>query len=235
MCAQAIADHLGMGLAMVGTAEIQSSEPGGAERAIKQVFADARGKKTVILFDECDSLLTDRDTVGVILGAQINALLTEIERHDGVVVFTTNRLGTLDPALERRISAKIEFPFPDHAQRRAIWQRLIPAKAPLADDVDLDALAHDHAIAGGNIKNAVLNAARMAAYQEAGAITHGHFAAAARKEVASVSAFAAAAAHSPSTTRGGYVRDDNHEVAIERVPTRDAARSAWAADRAKAE
>lgn len=67
---------------------------------------------------------------------------------------------TLDPALERRISLKVEFERPTCAMRAQIWRKLVPQKLPLAADVDIERLAlHD---TGGEIKNAVLNAARIA-------------------------------------------------------------------------
>ena len=69
--------------------------------------------------------------------------------------------GGLDPALERRIAMKIDFPRPDRKMRKAIWQRLLPSSMPLEADVDLERLAAP-ALTGGQIKNAVLNAARLA-------------------------------------------------------------------------
>jgi AAA+ superfamily predicted ATPase len=138
----------------------------------------------VLLFDECDSLLMDRNIVGPILGATINCLLTEIERFKGVVIFTTNRLGKLDAALERRISAKIEFPFPDKPQRVEIWRRMIPKKAPLDKSVDFEVLA-ELVLPGGNIKNAVLSAARAAAHAGQKRITQENLLTAAKAEVAS--------------------------------------------------
>lgn len=168
LMAQAISDSLEMKLRIINTGEIRSSEPGGAERTIKKIFQDAQkayeaGKAEVILFDECDSLLVDRAEVGVIIGAEVNALLTQLEHYKGIVIFTTNRLGKLDPALERRIMAKIEFEFPDQKQREKIWLRMIPKKAPIDKDVDFKKLA-ETPLTGGHIKNAVLNAARKAAY-----------------------------------------------------------------------
>lgn len=191
LMAQAIADQLKMKLDVIGTADIETSEPGGAERNIKMLFKKNMGGKNIICFDECDSLLSSREEVGVIMAAQINCLLTEIERFDGVVIFTTNRLGKLDPALERRITAKVEFEFPDKIQRLAIWKRMIPTKAPLEKDVDLEKLA-EFPMAGGNIKNAVLNAARQAAYQGLEFITMDNFKGACEKEIESVNAFVSA-------------------------------------------
>lgn len=194
LMAQAIADEMKMDLKIYGMAEIGSSEPGGSERVIQRIFKEAKDlltgedKKRVILFDECDSLLYDRAKVGVILGAQINALLSEIERHEGIVIFTTNRIGTLDPALERRITAKIEFTFPTKEERLKIWERLIPSKAPIHKDVKFKNLAN-FPIAGGNIKNVVLNAARMAAYRKADSIDMDHFLDAIERENRAIKAF----------------------------------------------
>jgi len=188
LMAQAVADELGSELKLIGPAEIETAEPGGAERNIQMVFANAKGKKTILCFDECDSLLADRNEVGVIIAGQINTLLSEIERYDGVVIFTTNRLGKLDPALERRISAKIEFPFPDAKARAAIWERIIPKKAPLAKDVSYEKLS-EYPICGGNIKNAILNAARMAAYRKDTEIKLEYFVSAIENEAKSIAAF----------------------------------------------
>lgn len=170
LMAQAIADKFNYKLQMVSTAEIETPEPGGAERNLKKYFAEAQKDKTVLLFDECDSLITDRKHVGMILAAQINALLSELERFTGIAIFTTNRLETLDPAFDRRLSLKLEFPMPDQTHRVQIWRRMFPAKAPLAKDIRWEDLATIE-IAGGHIKNVVLKAARMAAAQKATQIT----------------------------------------------------------------
>lgn len=164
MTAQAIAKTLDMKFKLIQTAEIETSEPGGAERNIKKIFAEAEEKNELLLLDECDSLITNRSKMGVILAAQVNALLTCLESFKGVVVFTTNRLGTLDPAFERRVSAKIEFEVPDKEQRKMIWQKMIPSKAPICKKIDWEKISEIE-ICGGNIKNAVLNAARYAAYK----------------------------------------------------------------------
>jgi AAA+ superfamily predicted ATPase len=163
LMAQAIADKYGKELEFVAAAEIETPEPGGAERNLKEYFAKSQESGSVLLFDECDSLITDRSRVGMILAAQINALLTELERHKGIVIFTTNRLGALDPAFERRLSLKLEFEMPGIDDRAKIWARMFPKKCPLDKDVNFLELA-EAPIAGGHIKNVVLKAARKAAH-----------------------------------------------------------------------
>lgn len=179
---EAIAAFLGRELKVIQTAEIQTSVPGQAERNLKQYFEAADKNNHVLLFDECDSLIYDRAEVGMILAAEINSLLSALERYKGVAIFTTNRLGKMDPAFERRVSAKIEFPFPKADLRAGIWKRMIPDKAPVAKDVDFSKLA-ELPLAGGNIKNVVLNAARLAAYRKQKTITSTCFLDAAEKEI----------------------------------------------------
>lgn len=205
LMAQAIADKFDYKLTRIGTAEIESSEPGGAERAIRTFFEQA-DKKTILLFDECDSLLYNRKDVGSILAAQVNQLLQSLENHEGIVIFTTNRLGTLDEALNRRLSLKLEFEMPDAEHRIKIWRRMFPKKAPLALDVKWDELASIE-VTGGYIKNAVLRAVRMAAAEEMDdkdkQITHVHLVRALKQEVRSMVDFEDAREPSKPRVVGG--------------------------------
>lgn len=165
LMAQAIADKLECELKIVAVADLESSEPGQAERNIRDTFKYAKDKKVVLLFDECDSLIFDRTAVGAILSAQVNELLSSLEKFDGITIFTTNRIETLDEAVDRRLALKLEFSMPDQEQRAEIWQRMFPEEAPLSKEVDWMRLASVE-LAGGHIKNAVLRAARIAATQK---------------------------------------------------------------------
>ena len=57
----------------------------------------------------------------------------------------------------------INFEMPDVATRKAIWMSSIAEDVPLSKDVDFDFLASQFELAGGNIKNIVLNATFLAA------------------------------------------------------------------------
>jgi SpoVK/Ycf46/Vps4 family AAA+-type ATPase len=69
----------------------------------------------------------------------------------------------MDSAFARRIHVTVEFVLPDRDERRRIWERSLPATAPLASDVDLDRLAEFVDIPGGAISNAATAAAFLAA------------------------------------------------------------------------
>jgi len=172
--ARCIAKALGKELLVIGAAEIQSSEPGGANRAIQEAFATCEKDNKVLFIDECDSLIANRANLGMILASEINTLLTEIEKCEGVVILATNRISDMDSALERRLSLIIKFPNPSLEQRIAIWKGLLPAKMPLNIDVEIERLAA-HELTGGLIKNIVLQAARLAVADNAKDVQMAHF------------------------------------------------------------
>lgn len=174
LCAEALADALDRNLMVVRYDEMQSMWMGATGKNIASVFAAARSDEAVLFFDEADAIAGRRSgSVGGGGGqggyereanAIVNVLLRELEEHDGVVIFATNLAANLDPAFERRIRTHVLFEMPDAEARRKIWQvQLHRQKTPLAGDVDFEALAERFEASGGDIKNAVLNAAQAAA------------------------------------------------------------------------
>ena len=160
--AEAIAHELNKPLLVVDYSKVQNCLVGQTEKNIASTFRRARQHNAVLFWDEADAMFSDRDKSGTAWEVRdVNVLLQEIERFDGVCILATNRKLTLDKALERRITAKVEFPRPDHNIRKGIWKRLIPSTLPVAADVDFASLAAFD-LSGGEIKNVVLNAARQA-------------------------------------------------------------------------
>jgi SpoVK/Ycf46/Vps4 family AAA+-type ATPase len=161
-CAEGIASDLGKAIVVASYAEIQNLFVGETEKNITRVFRQAREEDAVLFWDEADAIFFDRDQASRQWEVrEVNVLLEELERHPGLCVLATNRKVSLDPAVERRITIKVEFAAPDREMRREIWRKLLPPRMPLAPDVDLDALA-EYELVGGEIKNVLLNAARLA-------------------------------------------------------------------------
>ncbi len=67
----------------------------------------------ILFFDECESLFAQRSAGG---STELTELLTEIERHDGMIFLATNRPFDLDEAMQRRITSVFEFRAPNHIQ-----------------------------------------------------------------------------------------------------------------------
>jgi SpoVK/Ycf46/Vps4 family AAA+-type ATPase len=75
-----------------------------------------------------------------------------MEKYDGVIVLATNLRKNVYDAFLRRLQHIVEFPDPDEAHRRRIWQMAFSPEAPLGDDVDFGILARVLDLPGGNIK-----------------------------------------------------------------------------------
>jgi SpoVK/Ycf46/Vps4 family AAA+-type ATPase len=160
--AEAIAHELGKPLLVADYSQIQNCFVGQTEKNISAIFRKARQNSAVLFWDEADAMFFDRDRASQAWEVRdVNMLLQQIERFEGVCILSTNRRVTLDKALERRITAKVEFPRPDRALRETIWKKLLPKKLPIAKDVQLSDLSAAD-LSGGEIKNVILNAARLA-------------------------------------------------------------------------
>jgi len=185
LAAEVISAELGLGLYRVNVANVVSKYIGETEKNLSRIFAEARGTQSVLLFDEADSLFSKRVEVkgsnDRFANMEVNVLLQLIERYDGLVILTTNLKSSIDTAFERRLSFKINFPFPEWDTRATIWEHLIPPGAPIAKDVDYEMLGRAFELSGGSIKNAVLRAAYRAA-SKGGALSMDLFEDAAKRE-----------------------------------------------------
>ena len=163
LAAEAIAGELGRTLWRLRTDQLLAKYVGETEKRLAATFRAAREAGDVVLIDEADSLLSSRsgDRQRWEISAT-NLLLQEIERFPGVVVLTTNRDEALDPALERRLLARLEIGMPGPDEREQLWEKHLPPRAPRAADVDLPALARAYPLSGSHIRTAVLLAVAKA-------------------------------------------------------------------------
>jgi SpoVK/Ycf46/Vps4 family AAA+-type ATPase len=169
ICAEAIAHELGLKLLVVNYAEAESMWFGETPKNIVAIFRAAAEQNAVLLFDEADAIAMRRSSGAGLphereSNLTVNVLLRELEAFNGIVIFATNLAANFDPAFERRIRAHVPFEIPGPEERTRIWQLHIhPKKTPLASDVDFRQLAERYTLSGGDIKNAVLKAATLAA------------------------------------------------------------------------
>jgi SpoVK/Ycf46/Vps4 family AAA+-type ATPase len=167
LCAEILAAELGLTLYRIQVANVVSKYIGETEKNLTRIFKEADDSHCLLLFDEADSLFTKRTEVKSVqdkyANMEVNVLLQLMERYDGLVLLTTNLKKGIDQAFERRLSFKINFPFPEAVYRERIWQHLIPDQAPLEDGIDFYVLARSFELSGGSIKNAILRGAYRAA------------------------------------------------------------------------
>ena len=207
-----LAQELGWPLYRVDLASLVSKYIGETEKNIGQLLDAADGRELVLQFDEVDALMSKRGEVKEArdryANMEVSYLLARIEEHRGPCILTTNLRQQIDKAFARRFQMVIEFPRPDVDSRRRLWQRMLPPRAPLSPEVDVGFLAAAVTLSGGNIRNAALHAAYLAA-GDGTAIDLGHIALGVWRELAKerqqvpISALGALAAHLPQ----GIVRD----------------------------
>jgi MoxR-like ATPase len=167
MAAQVLARELGLELFRVDLSRVMSKYIGETEKNLSQLFDDARASGTILFFDEADALFGKRtevkDAHDRYANLEIGYLLQRMEEHVGTTVLATNRMADLDEAFTRRFHFILDFPMPGPSERRRIWEGMLPRDAAREPGIDLDAVAHDYEISGGEIRNSVLSAAFMAA------------------------------------------------------------------------
>ena len=148
LTAKALAQSLGVNyIALVGS-EIMSKYYGEAEARMRGMFEKAAKNAPCILFiDELDTIAPDRAKVeGEVekrVVGQLLSLMDGFTNTPGVVILgATNRPNHLDPALRRpgRFDREVVFGVPDRGDRAAIL-RVLTAKMPLEETVDLDEIA----------------------------------------------------------------------------------------------
>ncbi|MDD5319217.1 MAG: AAA family ATPase [Methylococcales bacterium] len=167
MAAQVIAGELQLDLYKIDLSGVVSKYIGETEKNLAKIFQEAETSNAILFFDEADALFGKRTEVSDAHDRYANIetsyLLQKMEEYEGVVIMATNLCENMDDAFTRRIRFIVEFPFPDEVSRLKIWQTHIPKEAPLSEQIDFEYLSQELKIAGGSIKNIVLNSAFLAA------------------------------------------------------------------------
>jgi hypothetical protein len=170
MAAQVLARALGLDLYRVDLSRVVNKYIGETEKNLSQLFDEAQISGAVLFFDEADALFGKRSEVKEAhdryANLEIGYLLQRMEEYEGVTILASNRTRDMDEAFTRRFQFMIDFPMPDEAHRLKIWQRLLSTEAVGEGALDLPALAKRFETSGGEIKNAALAAAFMAAGEQ---------------------------------------------------------------------
>lgn len=185
MAAEVIASELGLDLYKIDLSGVVSKYIGETEKNLERIFNAAENANAILFFDEADALFGKRSEVhdahDRYANIEVAYLLQKMEQYEGISILATNLRQNMDEAFVRRLAFIIHFPFPDEEHRRLIWAGIWPKEMILSDDVDLDLLASEFKLSGGNIKNIALAAAFLAA-EDGSAVSMTHLKQAARRE-----------------------------------------------------
>jgi transitional endoplasmic reticulum ATPase len=150
LLAKAVAKEAEANFISMKSSDVLSKWYGESEQQISRMFARARQVAPCVIFiDEIDSLVPARG-MGIgepqVTARVVNTILAEMDGMEElnaiVVIGATNRPGLVDPALLRpgRFDELVYVGAPDEEGRRLILG-IHTRNMPLADDVDLNAIA----------------------------------------------------------------------------------------------
>ena len=167
LAAEVVSSELGLDLYVVELSSMVDKYIGETEKNLQRLFDEADRVDAVLLFDEADSIFGKRsetkDAHDRYANLESSYLLQRLESFDGIAVLTTNLRSNIDDAFTRRFDLIVDFPFPDKALRRTLWQQCLSGPVPVAEELDLDRVAEPFELAGGSIRAAATTAAYLAA------------------------------------------------------------------------
>lgn len=170
--AEAVAASLGRPLRRVSAAQVVSRYVGESAKRIDELFAGDGASNFVLLLDDGDALLSSRTDVSSstdrYANLDVTTLLGALDRYQGIVIVTTNRLDDIDPAIRRRLEWKVPFLRPSEEERERLWKRLLPSRLPVAADVDPALLASEWALSPAEMARVVRRSAEQAVLRPEG-------------------------------------------------------------------
>ncbi len=154
-----LAKNTGRAILMADASCIRSKWVGETDKNIRKLFKEYRRvmKESqiapILLFNEADGIIGKRmevtERVDVLENSLQNILLQELEVFEGIFMATTNLESNFDPAFDRRILFKINFPPPSREMTMSIWQEKLPHT-----DIDiLSEVNEQFLLTGGQIEN----------------------------------------------------------------------------------
>jgi SpoVK/Ycf46/Vps4 family AAA+-type ATPase len=185
MAAEVIANELGLELYKIDLAGVVSKYIGETEKNLERIFNAAEHANAILFFDEADALFGKRSEVhdahDRYANIEVAYLLQRMEQYEGISLLATNLRQNMDEAFVRRLAFIVQFPVPNAESRHRIWKGIWPTEIAFNDDVDLESIARQFKLSGGNIKNIALAAAFHAA-TDGGRVSMSHLLRATRRE-----------------------------------------------------
>lgn len=115
-----LSEQLGQPLHVKRASDLLSMWVGESERNIAKAFREAEQDKAILLIDEVDSFLQDRQGASRSWEVtSVNEMLTQMEQFSGIFIASTNLMEGLDQACLRRFDLKIQF---GHLEVEKAWR-----------------------------------------------------------------------------------------------------------------
>jgi SpoVK/Ycf46/Vps4 family AAA+-type ATPase len=180
LTAESVADLVQRPLYRVTCGDI-GTDPESVEKYLESVLYIGKIWGCVLLLDEADVFLEERTLTDLHRNALVSELLRVLEYYDGIIILTSNRVGTFDEAFKSRINLALHYTSLKYADRRKVWRNLFktlketdPENVDFEDLEDnLDELAKVE-LNGRDIRNAISVARELARFRKGEKMNFGH-------------------------------------------------------------
>lgn len=149
------------------------TDPEEVEKYLNSVLFIGATWNCVVLLDEADVFLEERTKLDLQRNALVSVFLRVLEYYDGILILTSNRIGTFDEAFKSRVQLSLHYPPLTRDDRAHIWENFIALLQKESGVLDQYAAIqrHLHALAGHElngrqIRNCVNTARQLARFKK---------------------------------------------------------------------
>ncbi|RYP19936.1 hypothetical protein DL765_003084 [Monosporascus sp. GIB2] len=150
------------------------TEPEAVEKYLGSVFHLGKIWDCVVLLDEAEVFLEQRTLQDLKRNALVSVFLRALEYYEGILILTTNRVGTFDEAFKSRIQLALRYEKLKDYQRKQIWRNFFERLKALGehDRIDFDdILLHTDELAqypmnGRQIRNSITTGRQLAKFKK---------------------------------------------------------------------
>jgi len=101
------------------------TNPETMETVMERIIEYVRRWKAIILIDEVDIFVEEREYSNVVRNALVSTFLKFLEYNDGIMFLTTNRLNHIDAAIKSRINLFLSYEKFEMDRRISVWNALL--------------------------------------------------------------------------------------------------------------
>ncbi|KAK5991937.1 ATPase family AAA domain-containing 3B-like protein [Cladobotryum mycophilum] len=146
--------------------------PADVEKYLEAVFHLGKTWGCVVLLDEAEVFLEQRSLRDLARNALVSVFLRALEYYDGILILTSNRVGTFDEAFKSRIQLALHYETLTRPRRKQVWRNFFNRLRTLDEqNVDFDNIDNyidelsEYEMNGRQIRNAITTARQWAQFQ----------------------------------------------------------------------
>lgn len=156
------------------------TRPEDVENYLESVLYLGKAWDCVVLLDEADVFLEQRTLNDLTRNALVSVFLRVLEYYEGILILTSNRVGTFDEAFKSRIQLALRYDNLGKPQRTKVWRNFFHRLQILGEEnIDYDTIdsyieeLSEYEMNGRQIRNAITTARQLAHFKKK-PMTWGH-------------------------------------------------------------